>query len=265
MVDSIIERMWDNIRLAASKRKPGGGWYVAAQILGPCRRLVHCRTIAGVGRRYARHPVQGRSLGRAVRGGHREGLFQEGRRRHHRRHFRRRRRRLGARGDRERARLRRDFSGRGDRRDRPGPGHQDRRYRLALARRQRHHRDAEFADQVDQGSQGQEIRHQQSQIARRDDHRAGAEKAGLNPKDIQRVALGNLPGAADGARNRRRRCHRDSRHVVPDVRRRQQIPRHHGAEGDAAIAARRRHRHRRPDARTIPTNCGRFSPAGAKA
>ena len=52
------------------------------------------------------------------------------------------------------------------RRHQRGPGHQDRRYRIALARRQRHHRDAELADQDDAGPQGQEIRHQQSEIAR---------------------------------------------------------------------------------------------------
>ena len=47
---------------------------------------------------------------------------------------------------------------------------------IALARRQRHHRDAGLADQIGQGPQGQEIRHQQSEIARRDDDCGGGRK-----------------------------------------------------------------------------------------
>src|SRR6202034_4324481 len=65
MVDSIIERLWHNISQAApkTKTKSEGGWYAAAQTVGPCRRLMLGRAVPGVGRRHPRHPVQGRSLG----------------------------------------------------------------------------------------------------------------------------------------------------------------------------------------------------------
>ena len=98
------------------------------------------------GDRRPRHPVQGRSVRRAVRRRHREGLLQEGRHRHHRRDLRRGRRHLGAQRDRERPRLRRGVAGAGHHRDPAGPGHQDRQHRLAHARPVAD-RDAEFADQ----------------------------------------------------------------------------------------------------------------------
>ncbi len=80
-----------------------------------------------------------------------------------------------------------------------------------------------------------------------------AEKVGLDPNDVQRVALGNLSGALTALENHRRRCHQHSRHPVPDARRREQIPRHHGPEGFAGAAAGGRHRHRRSHEEEIRT------------
>ncbi len=142
---------------------------------------------------------------------------------------------------------RRDLAGRGDRRHQRRPGYQDRRYRIALARRQRHHRDARLADQVGQGPQGQEVRHQQSEIARRNDVRGrgreGRPRSQRHPARRARQPLRR----ADRARKSCRRCDQHSGHPVHDARRRKQIPRHHGTEGAARIAAGGRHRHQRSD------------------
>ena len=92
-----------------------------------------------------------------------------------------------------------------------------------------------------------------------------AEKVGLNPNDMQRVALGNLSGALTALENQRRRCHEHSRHPVPDARRRKQVPRHHGPERAAGAAARGRHRHRRSHEEKSRQSCARSWPPGAKA
>ena len=86
-------------------------------------------------------------------------------------HQRHRRRRLGAGGDGNRPRLRRGVAGRRDFGHQSGPGYQDRRHRLAPAR-PLPDRLAVIQDQVAQGLERKDLRHQQSEIADRTDRRS---------------------------------------------------------------------------------------------
>ena len=190
-------------------------------------RLVHCGTVAGHGRRHPRHPVQGRSLRRALR-----------RWRSTRDFSRRPASTLPALFPAKAAALRcapcspaASASARPRRAAAIAAINAGQDIKIVdigtrLACRQRDHRAAEFADQVGQGSQGQEIRHQQSQIARRDDDGPRPKR----PASIPTISSASR-SAISRALSRRLRITSSMRPPFPascslDARRRQQIPRH---------------------------------------